>query len=207
METPTPIAKALTWVIKEQVDIAEQNCLDYTIKDALSVVNDLMMLSVHLVELGSNGEEAQALIQRLDDLEKAVRSRPDYGPSSTKEDLAKSPVGIAIAEGFEPIPMMSTIQLRKNMEHADGYWIITKSGGVNTKSNVDVADWNVAAYIDHEKGVCDAVVIELTSLQHVIDNYKAIPDPQPDANGRRTQIDIPTWADIGVAPGGPGFGK
>lgn len=207
METPTPIAKALTWVIKEQVDVAEQNHLDYSIKDALNVVNDLMMLSVHLAELGSNGEEARMLIQRLDDLEKAVRSRPDYGPSSTKEDLAKSPVAIAIAEGFEPISMMSTTQLRKNMDHADGYWIITKSGGVNTKSNVDVADWNVAAYINYDKGVCDAVVVELTSLQKVIDHYKSIPDPKPDANGRRTQIDIPTWADIGVSLDGPSFGR
>lgn len=207
MENPTPIAKALTWVIKEQVDIAEHNCLDYKIKDALDVVNDLMMLSVHLAELGSNGKEAQALIQRLEDLEKAIRSRPDYGPSSAKEDLAKSPVAIAIAEGFEPIPLMSTIQLRKNMDHADGHWIITKSGGVNTKSDVDAADWNVAAYIDYEKGVCDTVVIELASLQHVIDNYKAIPDPQPDANGRRTQTDIPTWADIGVYLDGPKFGR
>ncbi|TLX15933.1 hypothetical protein [Rhizobium sp. MHM7A] len=203
MTNPTPIAKALTWVIKEQIDVAEQNCLDYSIKDSLTVVNDLMMLSVHLGELGGDRDEVLALIQRVEDMEKSVRARPDYGPSSQKDDLAKSPVGIAIAEGFEPFPMMSTVQLRKHMEHADGYWIITKSGGVNTRSNVDVADWNVAAYINHDKGVSDTVVVELASLQQVLDNYKAIPDPQPDANGRRTQTDIPTWADIGVSLHGP----
>lgn len=206
MQNPTPLAKALTWVIKEQVDVAEQNCLDYSIKDSLAVVNDLMMLSVHLGELGGDNDEVLALIRRVEDLEKAVRSRPDYGPSSTREDLAKSPVGIAIAEGFEPIRMMSTIQLRKNMEHADGYWIITKSGGVNTKSDVDVADWNVAAYINHDNGVSDAVVCELVSLQQVLDNYKAIPDPQPDTNGRRTRRDIYLWSDIGVSLDGPRLG-
>jgi hypothetical protein len=202
----TPIAKALTWVLKEQIDAAEQNYMEYKVQDSLEVINDLMMLSIHLGTIGGDRNEVRALVQRVEEMEKQVRARPDYGPSSHKDDLAKSPVGIAIAEGFEPFPMMSTIQLRKHMEHADGYWIITKSGGVNTKSDVDVADWNVAAYIDYEKGTCDAVVIELTSLQTVIDNYKAIPDPKPDAKGRRTQTDIPTWADIGVNLESPRLG-
>lgn len=203
MTKPTPIANALTWVLKEQIDVAEENCLEYKVQDSLEVINDLMMLSIHLGTIGGDRDEVQTLVQRVEEMEKKVRARPDYGPSSRKDDLAKSPVGIAIAEGFEPFPMMSTIQLRKHMEHADGYWIITKSGGVNTKSDVDVADWNVAAYIDYDKGTCDAVVCELVSLQQVLDNYKAIPDPQPDTNGRRTRKDIYLWSDIGVNLEGP----
>jgi hypothetical protein len=202
----TPIAKALTWVIKEQIDVAEQNCLDYHVKDSMAVINDLMMLSIHLGEIGGDKDEVLTLIQRGEAMEKLVRARPDYGPSSQKDDLAKSPVGIAIAEGFEPYPMMSTIQLIKHMEHAYGHWIITKGGGVDTKSDVDVADWNVAAYISHDNHTSDAVVMELASLQQVLDNYKAIPDPQPDANGRRTRTDIHTWADIGVSLDGPRLG-
>jgi hypothetical protein len=201
MTDVTPIAKALTWVLKEQIDNAEENILEYEVKESLTVINDLMLLSFHLTQIGGDRDEGKKLAQRVERMEEAVRARKDFGPSTHKDDLAKSPVGIAIAEGFEPFPMMSTIQLRKHMEHADGYWIITKSGGVNTKSDVDVADWNVAAYINHDKGTSDAVVCELVSLQQVLDNYKSIPDPQPDANGRRTRTDIYNWADIGVSLG------
>lgn len=198
-----PLAQALTWVLKEQIQVAEGGCLEYKVEEALAVINDLMLLSFHLSEIGGDREVAGALIRRIEEMDKLVRARPDFGPSSRKDDLAKSPVGIAIAEGFEPFPMMSTIQLIKHMEHADGYWIITKGGGVDTKSNIEVADWNVYAYIDYDNHKSEAGVVELTSLQVILDNYKAIPDPKPDVDGRRTRTDIQSWADLGVSLDGP----
>lgn len=202
MEKNEKIAEALTWVLQEALEISEGRFMELEYKEARAEVSDLDLLVRHRVEMGHIDNRVLNLETRIMEMEDDLKTHQGFKSASDVEALAKSPVAIAIEEGFRPITLMSAVQLHKAMDNAQGYWIITKGGGVSVTSDVDVADWNVAAYGGPD-GSSYIAVGELTSLQEAINNYRFIPEPKPDVLGRRTQVLVSTWSELENTPAAP----